>query len=74
MKVVDMFGCQLPVCALDFEWCLSFFSFRFLILLTRYSLPELVKDGVNGLIFKDSAQLASQLEVIRCLSLESKSA
>lgn len=28
-----------------------------------FSLDELVKDGVNGLIFKTSAQLAEQLEV-----------
>lgn len=27
------------------------------------SLDELVKDGKNGLVFKDAAQLAEQLEV-----------
>lgn len=49
MKVVDMFGCSLPVCALDFE-----------------CLDELVKDGVNGLKFKDASELTEQ--VVRLFS------
>jgi beta-1,4-mannosyltransferase len=45
MKVADMFGSGLPVCALDYGPCLA----------------EQIRHGENGLLFSTSAQLAEQL-------------
>jgi beta-1,4-mannosyltransferase len=44
MKISDMFGAGIPVCALDYGPCLT----------------ELVRNGENGLLFKGAEQLAAQ--------------
>lgn len=46
MKVADMFGSGLPVCAVDYGACLT----------------EQIRHGENGLLFSTSAELAAQLE------------
>ncbi|MBI3799112.1 MAG: glycosyltransferase [Deltaproteobacteria bacterium] len=45
MKIADMFGSGLPVCAFDYGPCLT----------------ELVRHGENGMVFSTSEQLANQL-------------
>lgn len=54
MKVVDMFGCGLPVCSISYP-CIG----------------ELVKPGVNGLIFHDASELSDQLMQLLVLQPES---
>jgi beta-1,4-mannosyltransferase len=48
LKVADMFGSGLPVCAMDYGPCLA----------------ERIHHGENGLLFKTSTQLAEQLEEV----------
>jgi beta-1,4-mannosyltransferase len=45
MKIADMFGAALPVCAYDYGPCLR----------------EVMRDGENGLLFGNAEDLASQL-------------
>ncbi|ELK10683.1 Chitobiosyldiphosphodolichol beta-mannosyltransferase [Pteropus alecto] len=79
MKVVDMFGCCLPACAVNFQ-CLrvggsgvglwmgttGFWSpgRSQAFLDSLCSLHELVKHGENGLVFEDSEELAAQLQML----------
>jgi beta-1,4-mannosyltransferase len=46
MKIADLQGAGVPVCALDYAPCLG----------------EMIRDGDNGLLFRSAAELAEQLQ------------
>jgi beta-1,4-mannosyltransferase len=71
MKVVDMFGSGLPVCAVNFSWFVLCFSLVLICihsimcdplpLCNACSLDELVVHDRNGQVFTTSEQLSQQL-------------
>ncbi|KAL6570565.1 hypothetical protein OROGR_000115 [Orobanche gracilis] len=58
MKVVDMFGCGLPVCAVSYS------CYVITIRTCVKSIKELVDVEKNGLLFSSSAELADELMML----------
>jgi beta-1,4-mannosyltransferase len=58
MKIVDMYGCSLPVCAVNYDW---YPHERFKVN-TINSLAELVTPNHTGLLFEDAKTLAGQFK------------
>jgi beta-1,4-mannosyltransferase len=62
MKMLDMYGTGLPVCAHNFAWCAACFI-RAKLILSVCSLDELLVPGQNGTAFTTSEELFTQLKV-----------
>jgi len=65
MKVVDMFGCGLPVAARNFKWYFIETNCH----CNNASISELVQNGENGFVFDNAEELA---ELFKQMLVEEK--